>query len=224
MHERKARMAELADGFIALPGGFGTLDEIARDPHLEPARPDRQAGRVPRRRRLLRPAVRVPRPGRRRPTSSAAPTAMLAQRAWTVDEAVGARDRPDAGHAAQVDRPRCRGEQSDYGLEDRSECLTPRRPDARNTRITMPRCMSPCWSADPRVSRERLRRRQTLGWSQPSSNAPPERRDAASKGGGVGRAVRPPSSGGCASETGELPPIQRDPSKPLAAAGSARSG
>ena len=27
MHERKARMAELADGFIALPGGFGTLDE-----------------------------------------------------------------------------------------------------------------------------------------------------------------------------------------------------
>ncbi len=28
MHERKARMAELADGFIAMPGGFGTLDEI----------------------------------------------------------------------------------------------------------------------------------------------------------------------------------------------------
>ncbi len=27
MHERKARMAELADGFITLPGGFGTLDE-----------------------------------------------------------------------------------------------------------------------------------------------------------------------------------------------------
>jgi uncharacterized protein (TIGR00730 family) len=27
MHERKARMAELSDGFIALPGGFGTLDE-----------------------------------------------------------------------------------------------------------------------------------------------------------------------------------------------------
>jgi uncharacterized protein (TIGR00730 family) len=27
MHERKARMAELAEGFIALPGGFGTLDE-----------------------------------------------------------------------------------------------------------------------------------------------------------------------------------------------------
>jgi len=28
MHERKARMAELADAFIALPGGAGTLDEI----------------------------------------------------------------------------------------------------------------------------------------------------------------------------------------------------
>src|SRR6266508_1071550 len=28
MHARKARMAELADGFIAMPGGFGTLDEI----------------------------------------------------------------------------------------------------------------------------------------------------------------------------------------------------
>ncbi|HLF87838.1 MAG TPA: TIGR00730 family Rossman fold protein [Anaerolineales bacterium] len=28
MHQRKARMAELADGFIALPGGFGTLEEL----------------------------------------------------------------------------------------------------------------------------------------------------------------------------------------------------
>ena len=28
MHERKTRMAELADGFIALPGGAGTLEEI----------------------------------------------------------------------------------------------------------------------------------------------------------------------------------------------------
>jgi uncharacterized protein (TIGR00730 family) len=28
MHERKARMAELADGFIALPGGMGTLEEF----------------------------------------------------------------------------------------------------------------------------------------------------------------------------------------------------
>lgn len=28
LHERKARMAELADAFIALPGGLGTLDEL----------------------------------------------------------------------------------------------------------------------------------------------------------------------------------------------------
>jgi uncharacterized protein (TIGR00730 family) len=28
MHTRKAKMAELSDGFIALPGGFGTLDEL----------------------------------------------------------------------------------------------------------------------------------------------------------------------------------------------------
>jgi uncharacterized protein (TIGR00730 family) len=29
MHERKARMADLSDGFIALPGGLGTLDELS---------------------------------------------------------------------------------------------------------------------------------------------------------------------------------------------------
>lgn len=28
MHARKARMAELADAFIALPGGYGTLEEL----------------------------------------------------------------------------------------------------------------------------------------------------------------------------------------------------
>jgi uncharacterized protein (TIGR00730 family) len=28
MHERKAKMTELTDGFIALPGGIGTLDEL----------------------------------------------------------------------------------------------------------------------------------------------------------------------------------------------------
>lgn len=28
MHERKAQMAELCDGVVALPGGFGTLDEL----------------------------------------------------------------------------------------------------------------------------------------------------------------------------------------------------
>lgn len=28
MHERKAMMAELADGFVAMPGGMGTLEEL----------------------------------------------------------------------------------------------------------------------------------------------------------------------------------------------------
>lgn len=28
MHDRKARMVELADGFVALPGGYGTLEEL----------------------------------------------------------------------------------------------------------------------------------------------------------------------------------------------------
>ncbi len=29
MHERKRRMADLADAFIAMPGGWGTLEELA---------------------------------------------------------------------------------------------------------------------------------------------------------------------------------------------------
>ncbi len=29
MHDRKARLTELADGFVVLPGGFGTIDEFA---------------------------------------------------------------------------------------------------------------------------------------------------------------------------------------------------
>jgi uncharacterized protein (TIGR00730 family) len=28
MHERKQLMSELSDGFIAMPGGYGTLDEL----------------------------------------------------------------------------------------------------------------------------------------------------------------------------------------------------
>jgi uncharacterized protein (TIGR00730 family) len=28
MHERKAMMAQLADGFIAMPGGMGTMEEL----------------------------------------------------------------------------------------------------------------------------------------------------------------------------------------------------
>lgn len=29
MHTRKAKMCDLSDGFIALPGGYGTVDEMA---------------------------------------------------------------------------------------------------------------------------------------------------------------------------------------------------
>lgn len=29
MHDRKARLTDLADGFVVLPGGFGTMDELA---------------------------------------------------------------------------------------------------------------------------------------------------------------------------------------------------
>jgi len=29
MHERKQKLAEIADGFLALPGGFGTLEEMS---------------------------------------------------------------------------------------------------------------------------------------------------------------------------------------------------
>jgi uncharacterized protein (TIGR00730 family) len=28
MHERKATMAELSDGFVAMPGGIGTIEEL----------------------------------------------------------------------------------------------------------------------------------------------------------------------------------------------------
>jgi uncharacterized protein (TIGR00730 family) len=34
MHARKARMHELSDGYIALPGGLGTFDELFETRHL----------------------------------------------------------------------------------------------------------------------------------------------------------------------------------------------
>ena len=35
MHERKTKMNELCDGVIALPGGFGTLDELLKEAGFE---------------------------------------------------------------------------------------------------------------------------------------------------------------------------------------------
>ena len=42
MHERKALMAELADAFVALPGGLGTLEDRCVSPDL-PLDPTREA-------------------------------------------------------------------------------------------------------------------------------------------------------------------------------------
>ena len=39
MHERKARIHELSDVIFALPGGYGTLDELPRGDHLGADRP-----------------------------------------------------------------------------------------------------------------------------------------------------------------------------------------
>ena len=107
MHERKARMAELADGFVALPGGFGTLDET-----LEVLTWN-QLGLI------AKPVVFLDVDGYfgglfdffdRAVDANFIRGAhrMLAQRARTVDEAVAHRHRPDAGDAAQVDRSRWR--------------------------------------------------------------------------------------------------------------------
>ena len=47
MHERKARLAEMADAFVALPGGLGTLEEFADGLDVGPARTASQAVRAP---------------------------------------------------------------------------------------------------------------------------------------------------------------------------------
>ena len=59
MHERKAIMADLSDGFIALPGGVGTFEEVF---DLGSARPSPEALRAVQCARLLRQTDRLPRP------------------------------------------------------------------------------------------------------------------------------------------------------------------
>ena len=39
MHQRKALMADLADGFAALPGGYGTADELFVHPRMAERQP-----------------------------------------------------------------------------------------------------------------------------------------------------------------------------------------
>jgi predicted Rossmann-fold nucleotide-binding protein len=55
-------MAELADGFIALPGGFGTFEEFCEDTHLGAARLSRETDGPAQRERFLRPAAGDVRP------------------------------------------------------------------------------------------------------------------------------------------------------------------
>ena len=53
MHERKARMADGSDAFIALPGGYGTVRGVLRGADLVATRLPREAMRRVERRRLL---------------------------------------------------------------------------------------------------------------------------------------------------------------------------
>ena len=62
MHERKALMAELSDGFIALPGGSGTLEELFEVFTWSQLGLHRKAVRAAECRRLLRRTGGVPRP------------------------------------------------------------------------------------------------------------------------------------------------------------------
>jgi len=79
MHERKAKMAALSDGFLALPGGAGTLEELFEV--WTWARPARQADRPRRRRRLLRDADDLRRPyGQRRLPHACVPRSAAGQR------------------------------------------------------------------------------------------------------------------------------------------------
>ena len=57
MHERKALMAELSDGFIALPGGYGTFEEFFEVLAWSQLRLASEAVRPAEHRRLLRPLM-----------------------------------------------------------------------------------------------------------------------------------------------------------------------
>ena len=99
MHDRKARLTELADGFVVLPGGFGTVDEFAE------AVTWNQLGLI------AKPVVLLDVDGYWGPIfdwmSNAVAAGfvrdshrMLAQRAHTIDEAIALSTGPvpDVGH------------------------------------------------------------------------------------------------------------------------------
>lgn len=73
MHARKARMAELSDAFIALPGGLGTLEELFEVWALGPVGLPRQTAGPAGGERFLQQTRRLPRSSGRRALRS--PTA-----------------------------------------------------------------------------------------------------------------------------------------------------
>ena len=114
MHERKATMAVLVDGFVALPGGLGTLEETLEiltwsqlGIHRKPVGILNTAGYydsllLPRPLALRRHAFRAPRP-----------PALLATSGHPARLAVAVADvtapRSTAGSGVGVRRPRARG-------------------------------------------------------------------------------------------------------------------
>jgi uncharacterized protein (TIGR00730 family) len=99
MHDRKARLTDLADGFVVLPGGFGTIDEFAE------ALTWNQLGLI------AKPVVLLDVDGYWSPLFDWMQSSvdagfvrdshrMLAQRAHTVDEAIALATGPvpDVGH------------------------------------------------------------------------------------------------------------------------------
>jgi predicted Rossmann-fold nucleotide-binding protein len=73
LHERKAIMADLADAFIALPGGLGTLEELAEVVSWAQLELHSKPIGLLRGRRLLDAAAGVARHGRRRGVRRAGP-------------------------------------------------------------------------------------------------------------------------------------------------------
>ena len=100
MHERKAKMTELTDAFVALPGGIGTLDELFEAWTLERARLSRQAVLPAQRRRLLGRADRLHGPCRATAASCRRRGARNCSRPTTPGEAIDLLDEA-AKSAAQ---------------------------------------------------------------------------------------------------------------------------
>ena len=102
LHERKAGMADLSDGFIALPGGLGTLEELAEVASWAQlglhAKPIGLLGRAGYWDHLLR----VARPRRRRRASSRRPIGRSSREDADLDAFLA---RFDVARRARSDRP-----------------------------------------------------------------------------------------------------------------------